>query len=241
MPHLTPDPVPAPAPEPFPAAGVRASALLLDLDGTLVDTTEKVEAAWRWGADTLDVPFETLEPYIHGIPGVQALELALPGRLTVAEREELTHELLGRMSDPAAGHVRWMPGAQHVVSTLARDAADRWAIVTSGDTRLAGSSVEALALPLPPVMVTSEDVELGKPHPEPYLEGADRLGIEPSECVVVEDAPAGVAAGKAAGMRVLALTTTYDAEALHQADWVVPTLEAVTVRTDDDGLLLTAI
>jgi sugar-phosphatase len=226
----------------LPDDGARAAALLLDLDGTLVDTTEKVEASWRWGAEQLDVPFSTLEPYIHGIPGSQALELALPGRLDEAERAALTDELLIRMSDPAAGHVRWMPGAHDLVTTLARDAADRWAIVTSGDRRLAGSSVEALALPLPPVMVTSEDVELGKPHPEPYLRAADELGIlEVDACVVVEDAPAGVAAGKAAGMRVLALTTTYPASELADADWVVGSLADVRAVVEGGVIVLRAV
>ncbi|GAA4839513.1 HAD family hydrolase [Luteimicrobium xylanilyticum] len=225
----------------LPDDGARAAALLLDLDGTLVDTTEKVEAAWRWGADRLGVPFSTLEPYVHGIPGAQALELALPGRLDEAERAALTDELLIRMSDPAAGHVRWMPGAQDLVTTLARDAADAWAIVTSGDRRLAGSSVEALGLPLPPVMVTSEDVELGKPHPEPYLRAADALGIlEVDACVVVEDAPAGIAAGKAAGMRVLALATTYPASELGDANWVVGSLADVRVTVEDDAIVLRA-
>jgi sugar-phosphatase len=143
------------------------------------------------------------------------------------------------MADPAAGHVLWMPGAQDLVTTLARDAADRWAIVTSGDRRLAGSSVETLGLPLPPVMVTSEDVLLGKPHPEPYLKAADALDIlETDECVVVEDAPAGVAAGKAAGMRVLALTTTYPASALADADWVVGSLADVRVVVEDGVVVL---
>ncbi|MGC5165582.1 HAD-IA family hydrolase [Luteimicrobium sp. DT211] len=227
------------SPRPLPDDGVRAAALLLDLDGTLVDTTEKVEAAWRWGADRLGVPFSTLEPYIHGIPGSQALELALPGRLAPDERDALTDELLRRMADPAAGHVLWMPGAQDLVTILARDAGDRWAIVTSGDRRLAGSSVEALALPLPPVMVTSQDVELGKPHPEPYLQAADRLGIlETDACVVVEDAPAGIAAGKAAGMRVLALTTTYPASELAEADWVVGSLADVSAVVEGDAIVL---
>jgi len=227
------------SPAPLPDDGVRAAALLLDLDGTLVDTTEKVEAAWRWGAEKLDVPFETLEPYIHGIPGAQALELALPGRLDSEERAALTDELLLRMADPAAGHVRWMPGAQELATTLARDASESWAIVTSGDRRLAGSSVEALALPLPPVLVTSGDVELGKPHPEPYLKAADALGIlETDECVVVEDAPAGVTAGKAAGMRVLALTTTYPATELADADWVVGSLADVRVVVEDGAITL---
>jgi sugar-phosphatase len=227
---------------PRPDPRVRAAALLLDLDGTLVDTTEKVEAAWRWGAEQLGVPFSALEPYIHGIPGSQALELALPGRLDEAERAALTDELLVRMADPAAGHVRWMPGAQDLVTTLARDASDAWAIVTSGDRRLAGSSVEALALPLPPVMVTSEDVALGKPHPEPYLQAADALEIlEVDACVVVEDAPAGVAAGKAAGMRVLALTTTYPASELAAADWVVGSLADVRAVVESEAIVLRAV
>lgn len=220
----------------LPSDGVRADALLLDLDGTVVDTTEAVEAAWRWGADHLGVPYATLEPYVHGIPAWQALDLALPGRLTRAEQDVLADELLDRMAD-GGSRVWFMPGAQAVVEALVAGSAP-WAIVTSGNRVLAGSSLRKTPVPMPPVLVTSEDVTLGKPEPEPYLRAADALGVEPSRCVVLEDAPAGVAAGKAAGMRVLAVTTTHDAASLDAADWVLPSLAGVRAVVDADGILL---
>jgi sugar-phosphatase len=217
---------------PFPSDGVRAAALLLDLDGTLVDTTEAVEAAWRWAAVQLGVPFDTVEPYIHGIPGVQAIELAAPGRLALAEREALTRELIVRIADPDA-HVALMPGARDLLAALEHAPDARWSIVTSGDGRLAGSSIRKAPVPAPPVLVTSDDVRLGKPDPEPYLTAAAALGIEPSACVVVEDAPAGIAAGRAAGMRVLALATTYPPDALADADWVVASLADVRAEVPE--------
>lgn len=225
----------------LPSDGVRAGALLLDLDGTLVDTTEAVEASWRWGAEQLGIPYPVIEPYIHGIPGWQAIELAVPGRLTRAEQDALAEQLLVRMAD-ADSQVSYMPGAADLLRTLSSGTADGaapWAIVTSGNHVLAGSSIRKAPVPHPPVLVTADDVTVGKPEPEPYLSAADALGVEPSRCVVVEDAPAGITAGKAAGMRVLALTTTFPATALAEADWVVPSLAAVHAVVDVDGIVLT--
>jgi sugar-phosphatase len=220
---------------PFPPDGVRADALLLDLDGTLVDTTEAVEAAWRWGADELGVPYTVVEPYIHGIPGWQAIDLAVPGRLSRPEQDALAERLLARMADPDA-HVALMPGAADLLDALAGAAgAARWAIVTSGDRQLAGSSLRKAPVPTPPVLVTSDDVTVGKPEPEPYLRAAAALGVVPAVCIAVEDAPAGIASARAAGTRVLALTTTFPADELAAADWVVASLADVAARVTDRG------
>jgi len=106
---------------------------------------------------------------------------------------------------------------------------DRWTIATSCTRRLAEVRIRAAGLPLPKHMITSTDVEHGKPHPEPYIKGAQILGFAPADCIVVEDAPAGIRAGKAAGARVLALRTTAgDAELTESgATWIIDNLAAV--------------
>ena len=102
-----------------------------------------------------------------------------------------------------------------------------WAIVTSGSRAVATLRLRTVGLPIPDIMVTGDEVRFGKPHPEPYLTGADRSGVRPSQCIVVEDAPAGVQSAKSAGMKVLAVTTTHDREALVAADRVLENLAQV--------------
>ena len=134
-------------------------------------------------------------------------------------------------SDDTDGVVA-LPGAASLLESLP---ADRWAVATSGSRRLATTRLAHGGLPLPRVLVTAEDVERGKPDPQPYLAAAAALGVEASRCLVVEDAPAGIAAGKAAGAAVLAVTTTFAASALGAADYLAPSLAAVTLRSVADG------
>jgi sugar-phosphatase len=104
----------------------------------------------------------------------------------------------------------------------------QWAVVTSGGRELATLRLAAVGFPVPEVLVTGDDVEHGKPDPEPYLRAAEALGVPAAECVVVEDAPAGVLAAKRAGMTVLAVATTHPAAALAQADQVFSGMTEVT-------------
>jgi sugar-phosphatase len=114
--------------------------------------------------------------------------------------------------------------------------ADRWGIVTSGLRAVATARLVAAGVPIARVMVTAESISRGKPDPEAYLKGAAELGVAPADCLVVEDAPAGAAAARAAGMRLLGLATTHTAEELEPADLIVPDLTHVTVRTVGDKL-----
>jgi len=122
--------------------------------------------------------------------------------------------------DLVAG-VTAVPGALEIIATLEPN---RWAVVTSGPRGLMEARLRTAGLPVPRVMVTAEDVAAGKPDPEGFVMAAAALGVPPSNCVVVEDSPAGVAAGKAAGAFVVAVTTTHDASALTAADRVVEDL-----------------
>ncbi len=210
-----------------------ARAILLDLDGTLVDSTASVEAAWQWVAGELGIPLAAIAPYMHGIPAEQALELAHPG-LAQPRKRALVAELLRIQSLPEAP-VELAPGAAAFVAALPRAG---WGIVTSGDTTLARSRMRKTGIPDPPVLVTADDVSTGKPDPEPYLHAAAKLAVLPRQCLVVEDAPAGITAAVRAGMRVVAVATTHRAEQLRAADARVPDLRHVTVESDGSGFVL---
>jgi sugar-phosphatase len=206
-------------------------ALLLDLDGTLVDSTPAVLAAWRGAADRLGLSFDLLTPHVHGVPADAVLRSAAP-HLGEAERRAEAERVLADQAAPEAP-VEALPGA---AALLAAVPADRVAVVTSGDLRLVRASAAKAGLVLPAVLVTADDVVRGKPDPEPYLRAAAALGVDPAQCLVVEDAPAGVAAGRAAGARVLGLLTTHTAAELAGATHVVRDLRDVRVAVRADGL-----
>jgi len=114
---------------------------------------------------------------------------------------------------------------------------DRWCVVTSGTCHLAAARLKLAELPEPKALVSADEVSNGKPHPEPYLKGAKMLGFDPSACLVIEDAPAGIRAAHAAGMKAIAITSTYLAEDLHEADVVISSLTAVQVAPVPGGNL----
>lgn len=203
-----------------------AAALLLDLDGTLLDSTAAVESAWLRFADRVGVPADRVRPLMHGIPAWQVIEELIPG-LPVAKRSQLAEEALADMAR-ADAPVVWLPGARQLVETLSASGA-RWAVATSGNTLLATSSMRKAGMAPPPVFLTSDDVSVGKPDPEPYLRAAELLEVAPTDCVVIEDAPAGVASGLAAGATVIGVTHTYDASILAGANPLVDALPQVSV------------
>ena len=189
-------------------------AILFDLDGTLVDSAGSVERSWRQLADKIGRPWAEVRPHIHGVPVPQVMAMLEPDM--AAERvEQLRVFMVESESTDTVGVVA-QPGAAEVLAALP---AERVGIVTSGGVRLAGSRIAAAGLPTPGVVVTADDVTVGKPDPAPYLMGAKKLGFAPEKCLVVEDAPAGVASAKAAGCPVIGVLTTH------------PALDAPTVST----------
>ncbi|QNK83430.1 HAD-IA family hydrolase [Nakamurella sp. PAMC28650] len=209
-------------------AGRTFDAVLFDMDGTLIDSTPAVERSWAtWG-----VEYGLVRPALeagHGQPASQLVRALLgpdrvdAGLLRIAELE------MGDLLD-----ITVLPGA---VELLASVPWDRVAIVTSATRPLAIARISAAGLTAPAVVVTFDDVAKGKPDPEPFLTGAARLGIDPTRCLVVEDAPAGVASGRAAGCATLAVTTTSTRAEL-DADLVVDSLTEVSIVRVADGFSL---
>ena len=202
---------------------VQCRGVLFDLDGVLVDSTPAVARVWtKWALKHGFVPDKVVSR-AHGRPSITTIRELLPHADHVAENREVER---GEIEDTEG--VIPLPGALELLQALPQD---RWAIATSCTRALAEVRIRAAGLPFPQHLVTSTDVQRGKPDPEPYIKAATILGLEPADCIVMEDAPAGIRAGKAAGARVLALRTTSPDPELTQsgADWLVNNLASLTL------------
>ncbi|HLW85414.1 MAG TPA: HAD family hydrolase [Candidatus Sulfotelmatobacter sp.] len=208
---------------------IQCSALLFDLDGVLIDSTPAVARVWRRWALEHGFDPEEVVAHAHGRPSLTTVREYLPNADHAAENREVER----REIEDLDGVVP-LPGAVNLLASLPPD---RWTIVTSCTRRLAEIRIQAAGLPLPPRMVTSTDITNGKPHPEPYLKGASLLGFSAAQCVVVEDAPAGIRAGKSARARVIALTTTAPLAALRDAaaDWILKNCADIRALGSDPG------
>jgi mannitol-1-/sugar-/sorbitol-6-phosphatase len=202
---------------------IQCGALLFDLDGVLIDSTPAVTRVWsRWAIAHGFDPDEVVRK-AHGRPSVATIRDYLPNADHEAENRVVER---GEIEDLEG--VVFLPGARELLAALPRD---RWTIVTSCTRPLAEVRLRAAGLPIPERLLTSDDVNNGKPDPEPYLKGAALLGIPAKDCVVVEDAPAGIRAGKAAGARVIACRTTASEPELEGAgaDWIVDNCKSISV------------
>jgi sugar-phosphatase len=213
----------SPAPRCF-----RCAAILFDLDGVLVDSTRSVARQWSLWAAEHNLPVEDVVRLAHGRRTVETIRLLVPSMDAEAEAARL--EMREAEDTDGIGPV---PGALELLSSLPRQ---RWAVVTSGTRYLATRRLQTNGLPAPVAFVTADEVRYGKPHPEPYLKGAELLGVAPRECLVFEDAPPGIEAAHAAGMSAVALSTTYPAADLAHADALVADLSQVRMQSvDGDG------
>jgi mannitol-1-/sugar-/sorbitol-6-phosphatase len=198
----------------FTMTAIRCAALLFDMDGVLIDSTPAVARVWRGWALERGFDPERVVASAHGRPSLTTVREYLPN----ADHEKENREVERREIEDLDGVVP-LPGALELLASLP---ADRWTIVTSCTRRLAEVRLKAAGLPIPPRMITSNDITHGKPNPEPFLKGASVLGFPAADCAVVEDAAAGVRAGKAAGAKVIALRTTMKESLLREAgaDWL---------------------
>jgi mannitol-1-/sugar-/sorbitol-6-phosphatase len=200
---------------------LKFQAVLFDLDGVLVDSGAQVEQAWREWAGERDLDPDEVSRSSHGRRSADHIRLVAPRLDWNAEAA-----LLERRETETANTVTPLPGAIALYQSV--PSAFR-AVVTSGSRRLAIARLRGAGFALPHVLVTADDVSAGKPDPEGYLQAAHRIKVAPAGALVIEDAPAGIAAGKAAGMPVLALTTTHPPEALAAADAVIDSAESVSI------------
>lgn len=209
---------------------LRVRGLLFDLDGVLVDSTAAVDEVWTRYAERHGLDPEVVLPQVHGRPAVETIR-ALTPHVDLAEESRLLEDAEVAL----AGAAEALPGAARVLATLAPGS---WTVATSGTRRLATTRLRAAGLPVPDGLVAADDVARGKPDPEPYTLAAARLGVAPGEAVVVEDTPAGIAAGLAAGAAVLAVATTFPPEALSAARVTLASLAGLEVAAERDGAIL---
>lgn len=208
-----------------------AEAVLFDIDGTLVDSTDAVVRTWRLWAAKHGIDADEILRVCHGRRTEDTLALFLPSERCSAAAAELEQLELADLDDVIA-----LPAARTLLQDLP---SDRWAAVTSGSRPLMQARLAAADLPVPRVLVSADDVSIGKPDPEGYRKAAAALGYDVAHCLVVEDAQAGIQAGQAAGAPTLAVATSHNASELVAADAVVPDLTACTVDLSPGGIALT--
>ena len=214
---------------------IHCSGVLFDLDGVLIDSTPAVTRVWRGWAARHGLNPEEVVRRAHGRPSIATIRELLPQADAASENRIVEQSEI----DDIAGIVP-LPGAQELLQALRPD---RWTVVTSCTRPLAEVRLRAAGLKIPEQMVTCSDVENGKPHPEPYLKGAAALGLAAGDCVVIEDAPAGIRSGKAAGARVIAVRTTAPEKELKAAgaDWIVGSCGDIAVGEETVELVIAAM
>jgi len=197
-----------------------------------VDSTPAVARCWSRWAVQFGFNADEVVRQAHGRPSIMTLRELIPN----SDYEEENRKMEQWEIEDTDGVVP-LPGVMELLRALP---ADQWAIVTSCTRPLAEVRIQVAGLPWPKKLVTSADVQRFKPEPDPYLKGAELLGLSPTDCVVVEDAPAGIKAGRSAGSRVLALRTTEVDEFLRDAGatWIVNDLSRVTLKLGGTGQTL---
>lgn len=210
---------------------LECEAIIFDMDGVLVDSEVLNEKHWKLWAEKENVSLEWIMSIHHGVPAVQTIATVAPHLDAATEarwfEENLSQDLEGLLA---------FDGVPELLGELPDG---KWAIGTSAPKIIAFNRLEYLRLPVPPVVVTIDDVENGKPAPDPYLKVAKGLGVAPEQCVVIEDAPAGIQAAKAAGAKVIGIPTTNKEDALREADAVISRFADLRVEVSSGGLVIT--
>ena len=212
---------------------ISCKALLFDMDGVLIDSTPAVARVWsQWAREHGFDPEETVHQ-AHGRPSLSTIRELLPDVDHEAENREVERREILDIDGVVP-----LPGVAEFLASLP---ADRWTIVTSCTKPLADVRIRAARIMSPARFITAQDIIIGKPDPEPYLKGAELLGFAAQDCVVVEDASAGVRSGKGAGARVIAVQTTETFDSLIElgADWIVKDCSFLSLEeTTESGDLI---
>ena len=205
-------------------------AILFDLDGVLVDSQHAVEVVWQeWGRQRGRDP----APFIalaHGRRTSETISMVAPELDAKTEAA-----ILDRMEEECIDGLKPGPGALNLVRGIPLG---RWGVVTSGHRHVATLRLTSVGIPIPPVLITGDQVRNGKPDPEPYREGIKAMGVASTECVVIEDAAPGITSAKSAGIRVIGLRTPYNQGELGDADIVIDSLANLSVEVLTGGLKL---
>ena len=193
-----------------------------------MDSTGSVTRQWQMWAEEQNIDPQRVVEIAHGVRAIEIVR-------TLAPHLDAATEVARIEKREASDHqgVAVMPGAANLLKAIPEG---RWCVVTSGTRYLATSRLKLANLPTPKVLIAADDVSKGKPDPEPYLIGAKLLGMNPAECLVIEDAPAGIRAAHAGGMKAIGITSTYPASELQEADAVVQTLAQIKVRSAGQNL-----
>ncbi|MBJ7221367.1 MULTISPECIES: sugar phosphatase [unclassified Brenneria] len=211
---------------------MECKGFLFDLDGTLVDSLPAVERSWiDWAKAHGIEPQEVLD-FIHGKQAITSLRHFLKGQTEEFIQREF--DALEKIEATDTQGIVAMPGAKALLERL-DELGIPWAIVTSGTVPIASARHRAGGLPAPKAFITAEQVAKGKPCPDAYLLGAQQLGLKPGECVVVEDAPAGVLSGLSAGCQVIAVKAPADTPKLDQVDLILDSLTQLRIAPSPDG------
>jgi sugar-phosphatase len=208
------------------------AAFLFDMDGTILTSIKAAERVWGQWARGHGLDVEAFLPTIHGKRTEETIRaLNLPGVDPVREAAFITRAEI----EDVAG-IEAIEGAADFLASLPRE---HWAIVTSAPRLLAEARIAAAGLPIPDVLVAAEDVERGKPAPDPFLLGARKLGVAPADCLVFEDTLAGLQSAQAAGMASIVVTTTHS-HPLETDVCAVLDYDNLRIVTTPDGLLRVA-
>jgi sugar-phosphatase len=209
---------------------LRCEAILFDLDGVLVDSHAVVERTWRRWIERHAIHVPDIVRRAHGRRSIETVREVAPQLDADEEVRWLAEAELGDFDGVVA-----LPGAGSMLEVLREG---EWAVVTSGGRELARRRLMHSNLPVPGVLIAAEDVAIGKPAPDGYLMAAARLGRLPSNCVVIEDTPAGIQAGRRSGARTVALTTTFPITVLAGADVIVNNLSHLVVQRTNSALAI---
>ena len=197
------------------------------MDGTLVDSTAIVERAWGWWARRHNIPLDELLTFSHGRPTIETMRHYRPG---VDNGLDLAEMIV--YEEAQTDGIVPIPGA---IAAVAAVAGSPWAVVTSANRNLAEIRLGLAGLPVPKVLVATDDIQCGKPHPECFLLAANRLGVDPSACLVFEDTGPGVNAGLRAGMKVVGLLTTVPRDQL-ATPYLIRDFRDVSITRTSSGL-----
>ncbi|WP_415232093.1 HAD-IA family hydrolase [Psychromonas sp.] len=209
---------------------MKFKGILFDLDGTLIDSLAVVDRAWRSWAKRNALDAEHVMQVIHGRPARESVMELLKGADALKIEQEFSW--LERYESEDTQGVYALPGAVALLNQL-NTLQIPWAIVTSGTLPVASARIKASGLPAPKVLITPEQVKKGKPDPEPFLLGAEKLGFAARHCLVFEDAPAGVKAGHLANCAVIALLTHFKPKQLPGAQYYIDSLEELLIQENE--------